>query len=102
MEGTALDDPALDLRDRMRDDKRVLVNRVHDGPDSADLEARDDAVENGLLHAAHAALPLVNRHGAIELVDDAYPDRIAPGRYDGDGRVFLEAVNDEVDGPRRL
>ena len=101
MQGRLFEDAAFGVGEGVDDDEGRLVDVDSDVLDSADFEARHDAEENILLHVSPAAPSLVNRHAATEHLDNRLPDFLAVVGDDGDGGVFLDAVNQEVNRFRR-
>src|SRR6478736_1363319 len=97
----AMDDAALGPGERVRDDERAGVLGVDDRFHLADLEARDDAVEDLLLGARQPAVSLEDGDAALQLAGDPLADRRAPRGDDRDRRELLEAVDDEVERARR-
>ena len=65
MQGGAFDSAAGRVGERVRDDKRRVVNRVDHVFNAPDFESGDDAIQNFLLVSARAAAPLVNRDAAF-------------------------------------
>src|SRR5689334_8444785 len=101
MEGGLLDDAAVHVRERVNDDEGRGVVLLDERADAADLQARDDAEEDVLLGVRPAAAPLVDRHAAREVADDGLAYLLAALRHDDDGRVLLDAVEQEVYRLRR-
>src|SRR4030095_16117210 len=100
MQWRPLRDTAVDIDERMRHDERIWIDSMRNRLHLADLEPRDDAVQNVLFGVAQSAVPVVDRHAPLERSGDFVPYRIAFARHDRHRRIFLEAVNDEIQRSR--
>src|SRR5262245_26804325 len=101
VQGTAFHDAAVDAAERMRHDERLRIQVVRDLLHPANLEPRDNAIQNLALLAALAAGARVDRHAAAEPTDNLLPNPCALGRDDRDRCIFFDAVDHEVQRTRR-
>src|SRR5215212_351475 len=95
-----LDDAAVHVGEGVDEDEGRGVVLLDERADAADLKAGDDAEEDVLLGVRPAAAPLVDGDAAHEVADERLADLLAALRHDDDGRVLLQAVEQEVDGAR--
>src|SRR5215813_15207800 len=98
-----LDEAAFDVSQRTGGDKGVLVDLFHGALYCSDLQSRYHAVENLLRFgaftcAAHAAIPPVNRHAPVQLVNNRVLNLGAFSRDDRDRGVLLNSMQQKVDG----
>src|SRR5437667_3707242 len=92
-----LDHSALGAGQWVKDDERSGVEVSYDCPHLADLQPGDDAVQDVLFGAAHAAVTLEDRHTPTKVPGDPFADRAIQIRHDRDGRVLIDAIQHEVE-----
>ncbi len=93
------EDAALRSRQGMEDDEGPRVEIPDDASHPADLEPRDDAVEDVQLHSAHPPVAAVDGDPPAELPRHPITDGFMLGRDDGHGRVLVDPVQDEIEDP---
>ena len=101
MQNSFLDNTALDLSQRVRNDKRRGVYLFDRALHDSDFQPRHDAVKDVSLLAPPAPAPLVSRHAAIQIADNRVLNLRVLVRDDCDGCVLFDAVDDEVYRLRR-
>src|SRR2546422_2919091 len=97
VKASRLDHSALGAGQWVKDDERAVVEVFYDCPYFADLQPGDDAVQDVLFGAAHAAVTLEDRHAPTKVPYDPFADRGIQIRHDRDGRVLIDAIQHEVE-----
>src|SRR6185436_20029607 len=101
MKRAPLDDAAIDVRERVRHDERVRIDAADNRFHLANLEARDDTVQDVLLGVRQAAIASIDGDAALKGPGYFLPYRIAFARDDRHGGVLFDAVDDEIERLRR-
>ena len=103
MQKRLFDQTAVHVREAVSCDEGVRVYIGGGVFDHADLEPRDDAIQNWQVRIvragrAYAAAPSKDGDASLQLLGDGGPDLFVPGRDDRDRGVLLKTVEKKVDG----
>src|SRR5262245_31963909 len=82
----------------MKDDEGRGVDLPDDALDLADFQAGHDTVDDVTFRTTHAAVTTEHRDAATQVAGDPFADGHVLVRHDGDGGVFVDAVENEIEG----
>src|SRR6185369_3507788 len=100
MQGSFLYDSASSIRQRMNDYKSRGIDLIDDALDSTDFQPGNHAVKNVHPIAGHATPAIVHRDAPAQNAHDGLPYFVALVRHYDYRVIFLDAVDQEIDGFR--
>jgi hypothetical protein len=93
----SLEHTTLGVSQRINHNKRLAVQLPDHAFDPSDFQPGNYAKQNILVRIAKTTATFVDCHSALEVTDNSLPNLLVLLRHDRNGRVFFQAVDEEVD-----